>query len=1582
MWHIPVRFLVMWAPLAAVTIGGAVYVYECADTFLTPGTGFAMDYTTPGGTLHIECASYSIDLVQQTVYAKKLVIKKEDGTLVAKVPMLVAKGIAVDEGLSPKVQVRDAELWVTRDAKGDIDILKYFAPSQPTGEKKSWQVSVRDTKFHFRDETVPGGVRNELDINSGNIVGLGDNIEGGFNVEALGLAKGQVNFHKEPGLTLITSNGIDGKIEPILRRLRAGQERKLLESIQELKVTDGTFRGDFHMEIREKKPLLFRSQISAQAPSVTWQKYTSDHIDFRGVVTENGLDGRLLAGYKGAKVDADGVLSYGPKVDFGGNIKASGVTPATLASLNIKLPKEVSFQDAKTSGALTYRDRVVGWSGPAIITKPQGFGLKAPVIEADIGLQNQQLIAKVKPVAIGNTVVSANVGYNLKSQAIVGTLSTPDAHGGDFAQWLPKELQGSHGQVAAVIDGTIQKPDILVKSSIDPKIKLSDRTLEFNKADLVLRFDGQKFHLDRATINDPSGSFVATGDIDFKKGINVKVVANSVDLEKLVSNTSGLVDLQAQITGTLAKPKYVGRAQGFGVTYEGLPGKVLAVASNFAGDQDSLRLTQIEAMKGASQITGNLGIGLSNQTLSGLFAVKGIDVRDLYDGPVGGVLDLNDITVAGTMTNPLVQGSFDAKKILAYNYAIDSASGFVNYDGEKFHLSRGMASFAKGTISDITGDISAKTRSGKLLGNFSKIDLNDVTQSALQPVQENDGGSKHPAISSQIAIKGSSSGNFDVGITNGAFTSFMSKGRVDDVLLNKAFIGSGEWDAGFDGQAWSLNAFIGSLDDYFRIDNGTYKPETKEIGGEFLSYKVPIEDVLLAAEPSLNLSAENLDKLHLFKGKLGSVMQFSGTTSNLTVEIPEFEVSSIKLGDTELGNFSVTGTYANKDLTLKNGLLVGPKTTKVPIPLIGIIKVPEDLAVPNGTAKLDGTIKDSGEIDLTGSLFGFPVSKFQAIAPALSNVNLFVDRASFHAVGTREKPNLTGDIQATAGFTPDGRGVQMGILASKLKIKSDFSAKPGGNGEDDAILVASNGTFSFNSIDGNYNGSLFLGKDFTPKDSSKVQAHVALDGPRDLLPFFHQFDGLTLGKQGANLSGAIDISNTYREPLISGNLNLVADSIQYVQEQPLIGRPIDLALQDIQSSIIFEPDTKNKKNVAHFKTNLGSNYSARDPKDATLGTVAIDAKVPFDIWDHRPLDIVNGTVTANRFGIYQSFPQGAYVRGIIDTAQAPIKIEGPIDKPKISGNIYFDGVKTILPTLNPKTSSDQPSNFDPTFDLKFFSESPMNIKSSVAELNVDGKGSLRGSLSNIKADGSLTVESGSLNLPGGILKLSQDGSIDLRYENTAFNNKAQLLANLHGETSLTALKNGISPERYDIFVDIKGDLLSSTEALQLTATSQPGDLTQDRILQLLGRTDLLTNILQSGVNSSIQSELKDAFVGYAIPSLLSGVTTDIAKSFGLDYFGVDYNAFEQASLSFVKNLGAGFYLQGRRQLFQPLPGEPLAYDFRIAYRPRRGPDSLRALSFSFGTDQLRPYKLSIDYSTRVGKRKPPYQTAKLHVPNK
>lgn len=1590
MWSGPVRFLVMWSPLVAVSIGGGIYLYECVDTFLAPGTGFTMDYATPAGDLKIECATYTVDLIQQTVIANKLVIKKSDGTLVAEVPQLVAKGIAIDEGLAPKVQLKDAELWINRDAKGEFDILKFFAPSEGTSSKQSWQISLKDSKIHLVDYTVPQVARNEIRIASGNFVGMGDDTQGSVSLEVMGLAKGQVSFNKTPGRTVVEGKNVEAKLTEILTRLRSGAEKELVASLNPLGIANGDMSGEFTIDLPEKGKPRFQSNALVTASGLRWGEYRADKVDFKGSITELGLVGKANIGYQGLNGNVDGALTYEKTPAFSGNVKVAGLTPKHLKTLKVQLPKGMNFSSAQTKGYLTYNNGRYSWKGGASATAPAAFGLKSNRVDADITLNNEQLIAQVKPVMLGKTVIQANVAVNLKTQAIAGSFSTPQANARDFAQWLPVNVLESKAQVEGVLSGSVSKPNLYVKGSIDPRVKLGNQSLSFDKADVALRFDGNKFTLDRFALKDEKGSLFANGDIDLKKGLSVHVVANGIDLSKFNREATGKFDMQGTIAGKFGDPKFGGKVQGYSVGYSSIPGTILAIASDFTGDIRAIQFKDIEAMKGASQIRGDMGVAFSDQRLSGMFAVNGIDVRDLYSGPVGGVLDLKNIALTGTLSNPFVSGEFEAKKILAYSFAADSAKGSIRYDGEKVSISEGSATFANGTITDVSGSLDAKTKSGKLNGKFEKLDLSEIKQSAIQNLKKDDIDEDMKTLSTNVTVKGELSGAFELGINKGEFAHLKSDGRVDEVRLNKAFLGSGDWSANFDGERWGANAFIGSLNEYFRIDDAQYIPETGAIGGEFLSYRVPLQELLVAVEPNLNLSDDLRDKLHLINGKLGALVQFGGTVNSPSVQVPELEISDILLGTQNIGNFSINGTFENKTFTFKDGKLVGPKQNKIAVPYYsGVVTLPKEMVITEGTADLKGVIKNGEEFDISGSIYGFPVSKFAALAPSLSQVDVRVNKASFNLKGTKDEPLFTSSLDVSAGLTPEGKKVQTGLLASRLNVKGDVTVRPVSSRDLASLKVDAKTTFALNSIQGSFDTHFLTDSSFGLDRESPFDLSLKLDGTRNITEFLKEANGFDFGDGGANVSGGIDVTNTLANPKISGGFEVKADSVQYSKVEPIIGRPFDTILKNLSASVKIENDSKLGY-VVRTQASTATNYSTLDPANPNLGYLKFDGKFGIDdIVKGKPNDkgflnreFSDATLTSNSLGILQTFLQGSYARTTISTAEnSPLRLTGSLGKPKISGDIYFDDVKTIIPTLNPTQEGTQTSSIEPEFDLRFFAKNPMNVRSSLAEVNAKGEGSLKGTLSNLKADGLLTVESGSLLLPGGKVKLSPDGTLRLRYESTSFSNRAQLQANLVGETSLTALKNGVTPERYDIILGIKGDLLADN-GLTLTATSQPGDLTQDRILQLLGRTDILENFLQSGVNSSVETELRNALTSFALPSVLNGITNDIAKGFGLDYFGVDYNAFEQASLSFVKSLGGGLYLQGRQQLMQPLPGQPVAYDFRIAYRPRRGPDSIRALSFSVGTDQLRPYKLSIDFSSRIRTTKAPYRSIKLHVPNR
>ncbi len=1594
MWNVPLRFVVMWAPIVAVSVGGGIYLYEFGQTILSPGTGFTMDYPTKTGSLKITCKTYSIDLVQQVVIIDQLVIRKQDNSLFARVPHVVATGIAIDQGLAPKVQLKDAELWVDRDSKGDLDILNLFQKSEGTSSQQPWQVSIRDSVVHFTDHTVPGVAKNDIELSTGNFVGLGDHIEGGSSVTIPGLLKGELTVKSHNGNTVLAGNNITAKISPVLARLRAGNEKKWIEQIRPLMISEGTALGNFSVEIKDK-PVIFAS-VNLDASGVGWDTYRADKVKFSGSISEQGLDGTLKFQDKAITGEFEGsmVYQYGntKKPSIAGNVKVSGLSPNYLSTFKVTLPKDITFTTSSSQGYFTLQNGVFGWNGKSELTSASIYGVKIPQLKGDVKLFDNQLVATVKPTALGATMIEGNFGLNLKSNAIYGSFSTPQLNAKDFSHWLPSNVLESKARLVGLIDGTLSKPNILVKGSIDPKIKMSNSTLVLNPAEVVLRYDGTKFQLDRLAMNDKTGSLYASGSIDLKKGLNVRVVGNNIDLAKLAEKSSGKFDFQGQITGKLNNPTYGGKMQGYRIGYTGIPGTIVAVATDFSGNQKGINFQQFDAMSGASQITGQLGIGFADQKMDGLFAVNGIEVSDLYEGPVGGVLDLKDVVLGGTFSKPIVNGTFEASKILAYNFAVDSAKGHVSFDGEKLRISDANAQMSKGSITEISAELDAKTKTGRVESKFQKLDLSDVANTIRQTAKDSKNQDLENLLG-ELSIKGATSGTIEVSINNGIWSGLKSNGRVDDVLVNNAIIGSGEWDASYDSKQWVSNAFIGSLAEYFRIDNALYNPTSGQIGGEFLSYQIPIRELILASTPSLRLTPEGASNLDKVNGKLASLARFSGTVKNPILEVPEFEISGINLGNdetgrTDLGTFSLKANYADKVFTISDGLLQGPKLSKITLPFSGIINLPNNLAIPDGTAKLSGTIKADEIVDwknyslnLSASMFGFPLSKFSSVAPAFKDVDVKVTNATFQMKGTGEKPQLDGHVSLTAALTPQGNKVVDGILASRLTLDSDVSAKPIANGETSSIQLETKGVFKFSELEGNVNSKIVLNSSFSIDEKAPFVVSAKLNGERDFSAMAKQLPGVVIGQSGAKISGGVEIGGTYADRKFTGGFDLKLDSIKSTNLQPMIGKPIDLILKDLTASAAFENDPKSGL-VLRTKAAGTTNYSRLDPNDPDQGYFKYESRVDIsDLMkpnlgniDWMKSEILDGSLAFKNVGVYQSFAQKASGQGTILTETGkPIKISGTLMKPKFFGDIYFDDIVTTVPVLNAtKESSDVPT-IEPEFDLRFFSNSPMSINSQLTSVNAKGVGFLKGTLSNLKSEGTLTVERGSLTLPGGTVKLTPDGTIGFKYDSSIPINQAKLIADLHGETSLTALKNNVTPERYEISLDITGDILSA-DGLIISASSQPGDLSQDRILQLLGRTDLLQSLLKSGVNSNIENQLKNAVAEHVLPWVFQGITNDLAKNFKLDYLAVDYNAFEQASVSFAKSIGSGFFLQGRQQLFQPLPGQPTAYDFRIAYRPTKGPNSIRALSFSLGTDQLRPYKLSIDFTNRIRTRKAAFKS--------
>jgi hypothetical protein len=341
---------------------------------------------------------------------------------------------------------------------------------------------------------------------------------------------------------------------------------------------------------------------------------------------------------------------------------------------------------------------------------------------------------------------------------------------------------------------------------------------------------------------------------------------------------------------------------------------------------------------------------------------------------------------------------------------------------------------------------------------------------------------------------------------------------------------------------------------------------------------------------------------------------------------------------------------------------------------------------------------------------------------------------------------------------------------------------------------------------------------------------------------------------------------------------------------------------------------------------------------------------------------VKGGVTLNTF----SAKQDAGDKGSLSMiGNGTVLIGGTVASPLLSGEIGIYNARGKLPDAELGTATGGTFPINPRFDLKATLQNPAKVTTSAAELSVIGSGTLKGSLTRPQAEGELEALGGSIRLPTARVRIEPGGTAKVSYAAGRGGGAPAVSVDvdLEGRTHLTALRYGNEVERYEIILTIRGDLLQEG-GLTLLARSEPDDLGQERILALLGQTEVLSGLLEQGLGGDAEQKFRQALTGAAVPYLFERLTGNLANTLGFDYLTLELDPLQQTSISFARSFGKGLVFQGTRQISEPLPGLPQKYDLRLVYRLpfRRG--IFERVNFSVGTDELRPWKLAVEYTKR------------------
>ncbi len=771
-----------------------------------------------------------------------------------------------------------------------------------------------------------------------------------------------------------------------------------------------------------------------------------------------------------------------------------------------------------------------------------------------------------------------------------------------------------------------------------------------------------------------------------------------------------------------------------------------------------------------------------------------------------------------------------------------------------------------------------------------------------------------PSLEESVALGGHVHGQLNVSISDAKIASANGSGRIEDMVINDTPFGSGPWLVSTNGHEVRADAEVGLLDRYISLSGLSYNLSTEAIGGVVDLYHVRLQDFVAASTRYLpHLSFSSQEDLQTLTGQLDLGATLSGTAKR-----PEFDVSSLQANDV---------TYKKQGFGTISGKVALHQTT---------FTIPElSIAGPPGAGRVTGSIDTEGPINISGDFSNLDLRTLGVFDPRLA-LTSGTGQLSFDATGSSRSPDIRASIEAKGLLTDPlqpAKDQGLRVLLDTIQV----SEKTG-------LHVA--GSYFYNGFQGSLEASSpFAYPASLPPGPRNAKLTLANRSLKEIAQYVQGLDG---ARSDGTLGGEFQAQGTSDALTLSGQASLQAGNLAW--------KGVDDTLKNAKATLTLQ----DKSLAAHVEGT--SSRGGTMVGDASTGVEDIRSLVrTFD--QGRFADLLNnpfsGKLQFNQLSARQGFPGHTYVAG---TAIGALDFGGTLKKPSIGGSIDLSNVDSVVPALQAQESQPSAPPVNPTFDVALGVTNPAHVRSSAADLYVLGNGRIQGTLNQPEITAAMSVDRGTVRLPASIVRVEPGGTVTVDYREQSGQTLASVLVDLTGYTTLAAPTYGDNFQSYDITLGIRGNLLADN-GLSLTAQSDPPGLGQDQILSMLGETDILTG-LGSGSVSETEARVRQALAGYAIPLVTDPFTQQLARTLGLQYLNVEYNQYEQATISLAKMITPELFLEGRRQLFQPPPGFPQRFDIRLVYRPRRLKGILRRFTLSFGADQDRPWKFALEYGFR------------------
>ncbi|MBL1150202.1 MAG: hypothetical protein HND42_08350 [Armatimonadetes bacterium] len=1307
------------------------YLYAVVKELQQPRQNLSLRYETEDGYATLRIEMFSFDLSKGAFVADGVTVRDSEGrsaVRAARVELTVA--LPWTSNPSHRAKVFGGEVSLRRMKDGKFD-LNRFLPKLPEERKEpvGYEVVASNIAVHFVDESVESDNVWDLHLDRATVSGAAES--------ATILAVGEIGGAGALEADLILRDGQVVSANAETTGLELGRLRRYLwrtpelasESwIHDVSLGDGHYAGSAAVRLGGDRAR-FEGKGLLKATDVVVSGRRIQNLTVEGSFNQSGVRGEFVAEASGADAKGEGVLLFEPSLVFYAEGTGRAQSPNALnALLPDAAPEDLRFRDAAFTGSVGYDG---GWlldgSARAAEASWTEYALTDVTAAVVSDRKNLRLANAKGRTAYGDAKGTLSLGLAPPYEIAADVRAT----GVDLEDLpkLPREyVQGGRVDIAAQVTGTIADPVAVIDAKGFASVVVTTEEVSMvEPVDVSARGtlrDGI-LKLDALALASPTGFVRGSGTVETATGkLDLHLVADSLALGAIpLSPAKGTGYALVDVNGSFEKPVVSGTFE----VYAGAVGEVSVpfVSGKLGYADDVLAVQDIVARSGVSLGRGDVFVDFAKGgALSGSGEALDVGFDAYTDGRVVG-LGSGAWTLSGTLDDPIVDGSLQARGTLLDKVSADSLSVSGRWRGGALDIRDAQARFGEGVI----------TASGRISPTGdSNVNLSAENLPASIAL---------PYLGPEAVLDGSISGTARVGLVDLKPDDGEAEFELSEILLNDEVVGAGTLRATMKDGLLQGSAEIGSLGGYYVLENLTYNFDERSltgtvsalgadlntlarIGAKYLDKRISAEDPARAGTQEWTTRSDLLDGSLSFHAAITGPIEDPEVTATLSVEDVEYDGHPA-------GELAVAGGRKAKTWEVSTLDWTGPLA---------------HFSLSPGTRNY---LEEGGAVHLDGEFRQVDLSWFQFLDPAFAGVQGTFD-VPFVAEGPAGSPQIRTAISAS-GFRYGS------VVADAINI-GPINIQDGSISADYGVLLVRGFLAELSNLNVPFRYPFEFPEDQNLSGVVNVQE-------RDLDAIGEFLSELDVERtEGVIRNGSLTLNGNIREPYLLGNISAEAKSLKF--------SGFDTEFSDVFGELSLRRDDASGRRYLRF--------------DLSSGTTEKPSLLAWAEYDFER-ELLSGNARADRLQIHHRTEDGLWASASVSTTGDGIRISGDPTQPEVSGHLVLEGGGLELATSPVVEPSRKPYAIDPKFDLGLtLSPAEISNGPLQAVVTGSGRlgGTLndpRATMTFAVQGGEIELPTGRIRLEdGGTVHLRYTGT-------DAFATPSSMEVDLRAKTSFTALRD-------------------------------------------------------------------------------------------------------------------------------------------------------------------------------------------------